>query len=195
MRALRDYGRPFWRRRLLVPFLVLLGANLVVFLGYTLPRALRDRSAAARLSTLREEVGRQRALAQGLERRAETVRRNADDTQRFYGEVLGTREARLVPLLREIEKTARDLGLGAGQAGYDPSPVRDAPLVRFVITMPVSGSYQQLVSFLDRLERSPQFLIVDSVALREKQGEAAEADLSVALSTYFRSEQGGGRGR
>jgi Tfp pilus assembly protein PilO len=186
-------NQPFWRRRLLWPCLALLALNAAVGSVYTLPQTLREQRASVRATALREELARKRAQLAVLERRADILHRNAEDTRRFFDKVLGTRPERLVPLLREIEKTAEGLGLGTGRAGYQASEVKQSPLVRFVITMPISGSYRQLLSFLDRLERSTQFLIVEQVALREKQG--AGADLSVVLSTYFRSETGGARGR
>jgi len=53
--------KPFWRRRLLVPFLVLLGLNIAVFLAYTLPRRLQEKNIASRVVVLREDVERELA--------------------------------------------------------------------------------------------------------------------------------------
>ena len=186
-------SRPFWRRRLLVPVLVLLGLNAAVFAAYTLPRTLQERSIATRARLLRDEIAGERHRAEDLRKKAEVLAANAKDTERFYAEVVGRHAERLVPLLKEIEKTARDLGLGTRQSTYQPEAVRGTRLVRFVITMPLSGTYRQLVSFIDRMERSRHFLIVDQLQLHGRQGK--EADLAVVLSTYFREEDGGGRGR
>jgi Tfp pilus assembly protein PilO len=186
--------QPIWRQRLLLPAIVLLGLNAAVFLVYTLPNVLRERTITSRIGALRTEVERQRGLAASLEKRAETLRQNAEDTKRFYGEVVGTRSARLVPMLREIEKIARSQGLQTGHAGYSPKELKDTPLVRFGITMPISGSYDKLVSFLEGIERSKQFLIVDSMTLRERLGEGV--DLNVEMSAYFHAgDEGAGRGQ
>ncbi len=184
---------PFWRRRLLVPLLLLLGLNLLTFGVYTLPRTLQERSIATRARLLREQIQGERQRAEQVRQRAAVLDANAKDTERFYREIVGKRSERLVPLLKEIEGTAQSLGLGTRQSSFNPESLRDARLVRFVITMPLSGTYRQLVSFLDRLERSRQFLIVEQLRLHERQGKGA--DLSVMLSTYFRDEEGGGRGR
>lgn len=186
--------RPFWRRWLLIPSLALMGLNLVLLLAYTLPRTLQERSIESRREALRAELERERRLAADAERRAETLRSNARDADRFLREVVGTRGARLVPAVQEIEAAANELGLRTRQWTYQPQEVKEAGLIRFGVTMPLAGSYQQLVSFLDRLERSPQFLTVDQVQLTERRGEGG-ASLSLVFSAYFRAESGGGRGR
>src|SRR5262249_48865046 len=156
----------------------------------------QERTVAARVDDLRADLERERALVASLGEREATLRQNADDAKRFYGEVVGRREERLGPGLKGIEKTAQQLGLQTGRIGSQPREVKQAPLVRFGITMPITGTYQQLVQFLDRIERSKEFLTVDQVSLRGKEGSGA--DLNVELSAYFRSgpqDAGGSRGR
>jgi Tfp pilus assembly protein PilO len=193
-----DPARPFWRRRLLVPCLVLLGANAALFGVFSFPRLLRERSVSAQAEMLRAEVARQREGVAALERRSDAIEANRRDSEAFYDEVLGTSKTRHVPVLRELSRMASELGLAAGSASYAPTDVRDAPLVRYQINIPLKGSYEQLVSFLASVERSKQFLIVDQLALRERVGEdeGGQAELSVVLSTYFKADAGGGsRGR
>jgi hypothetical protein len=62
--------------------------------------------------------------------------------------------------------------------------VNGLPLTRFRFTMPVTGSYAQLVAFLDRLERSSYFVTVDQVQFSGTQGGEAPM-LGLTLSTYF----------
>jgi Tfp pilus assembly protein PilO len=189
-----DPGRPLWRRRLLMPFLGLLGLNAALFGVFTLPRLVRERTVSGRAEALRAQVARQREALAALERRAETMLANQRDTEAFYGQVLGSSKARLVPLLREVNSTASELGLAAGSATYSPSELREAPLVRYQINMPLKGSYEQLVAFLGKIESSRHFLIVDQLSLREEGGEdaAGQAQLIMVLSTYFRAAEGGG---
>jgi hypothetical protein len=51
--------------------------------------------------------------------------------------------------------------------------------------MPLRGSYAQLVAFLDRVEHSKRFLVVEQVSLKE--GQDGQGDLTVSVGTYFRS--------
>jgi Tfp pilus assembly protein PilO len=174
---------PFWRRRLLPLVLALLGLNLVVLVGWTAPRAWRQRNAAARADAARATVERLRATTAALRLRAETIRANASDRERFYRALVGTEKADLLPTLEAIEDLARSPGLKPGARTVRREEVKDAPIDRVVVTLPLEGSYAQLVRFLGEVERAPRFLTVDRVAMRahERGGTALQVEVSAYL--------------
>ena len=178
---------PRWRRRATLALAVLAALNAVVFAAYTLPRTLRERQLAERQRQLQDELQRERLAVDRQRRQAQVIRDNHQDVQRFYASTVAAREASLVPVLRAIEGMAREGGMRPGSAAYRPSEVKGLPLDRFVITMPVTGTYRQLVALVQRLERSPYFLTLDEVRFTgPAQGNRAE--LSLELSCYFRTE-------
>lgn len=168
--------------RLVRPALYLVALNLAAFLAFTLPRTLQERSLASRLETLRAEAGRERGQIEALRRRSETIRVNQVDANRLLRDVIQSRQATLLPALAEIHEAAEAEGLTLGSERYARSDVKDTPLVRLRITLPVTGSYGQLVAFLGRLERAKAFVVVDTVSLQDRDGEAS---LDVGLSMYF----------
>lgn len=173
-----------WRGRLVRPLLGLLALNVATYAAYTLPRTHRERSIAARREVLRLEVAQQRARAEALRRRTEAMRTNAADVDRFYAR-LGAKGS-LLDVQREIAGIARELGVQAGSRSYINSVVKGGDrLGRFEIKMVVAGTYSQLASFLDRIERSSLFLTVDQVGLRARSG-GGQIELDVSLSAYFR---------
>ena len=186
--------RPFWRRRLLVPALVLLALNAGAYFAYTLPRSAQERNIAARAVVLREEVALERAQVEGMRQRARTIEANTADVKRFY-QALGRKES-LLRIQEDIVAVARQLGLTLGNRAYGNESVKSSDsLARFRITMPISGSYRQVVSFLQRIETLPHFVTVDSIGLREDSavGYGRSTSLNVALSVYFlESEPGDG---
>ena len=90
-------------------------------------------------------------------------------------------------MLEELQRIPRELGLRVGHRAYEPNPVKGLTLTRYAVTMPITGNYRQLTSFLDRMERSSHFMTVDEVNLR-KRAAGGEADLDVTMSAYVRSE-------
>ena len=175
---------PLWRRLLLPVFLALLGTNLVALAAWTGPRYWRQRNAAARAEAARVEVARQRLEAAELRERAEAIRANAADAERFYTRLVGTEKADLLPTLEEIEQLARAPGLKPGARSLRRGEAPSARVERVSVTLPLEGSYGQLVGFLRGVERSKHFLTVDRVALRADQ--EGVATLQVELSTYLR---------
>lgn len=178
--------RPLWRRRLLVPALVLLALDAGTYFAYTLPRSARERTIAARAVVLREEVAQERARVEVVRERARTIAANTADVAQFY-KSLGGKDS-VLTIQEAIAGIAHQLGLTLGSRSYLNEDVKGSQsLARFRITMPISGSYPQVASFLQRIETLPHFVTVDSIALREDSGVGYghSTSLNVVLSIYF----------
>ena len=189
-------GVPFWRRRLVPAFLVLLGVNLVALAGWTGPRYWRQKNAAARAEAARAEVEGQRRATAALRERAASIRGNAADVERFYRSLAGSEKADLLPTLKAIEELAGSPGLRPGARGFQREEVKETRVERVAVTLPLEGSYEQLVGFLRDVDASPRFLTVDRVSMRAESDGGAR--LQVELSTYLRradAREGRPRGR
>lgn len=187
--------KPKPKRRRVPTGLLLLGVlallNALVFGAYTVRRATQSRSLTARLEERRNELKRLRALNQEVKRRQQIARENAVDTRRFYSQIVGRRDERLLPLLQELDDLANELKLDSDRLNFDVDEVKDSRLVRFRISMPVQGAYGQIVAFLDRLEHSSHFLIVERLALDEGAGPGGQQrKLTLVFSTYFLGDAG-----
>jgi len=176
--------RPFWRAKLLPAFLVLLATNALAFVGWTLPRSLWQRNAQARATNARTELSLEKQHAQALVERAEAIRANTADLERFYATLAGDEKQDLFDSLEAVEALAREPGLQLATRSVRREDVDGAPLERVVMTLPLEGSYPQLVGFLREVERSKRFLTVDGVALRADAETGGS--LQVDLSTYLR---------
>ena len=176
--------RPFWRAKLLPAFLGLLALNALAFVAWTLPRSLRQRSAQARAASARAELLLEKQRAQALVDRAEAIRANGADLERFYATLAGDEKQNLFQSLEAVEELAREPGLQLATRSVRREDVDGAPLERVVMTLPLEGSYPQLVGFLRGVERSKRFLTVDGVALRADAESGGS--LQVDLSTYLR---------
>ena len=184
---------PLWRTRLLPAFLVLTGLNLVVLAAWTGPTYWRQKHAAARADAARAEVERERQAAATLRERAGAIQGNGTDVERFYRSLAGTEKADLLPTLEAIEELARSPGLKPGARSFRREEIRNARVERVAVTLPLEGSYEQLVGFLREVEASPRFLTVDRVAMRASRDGAPS--LQVELSTYLRPAERGEEGR
>jgi hypothetical protein len=170
-----------WRQRLGRSVMGLYAVNALVFGAFTLPRVLQERSLEQHRAALVGERERERRVVARLRERAETIRSNARDSERFYGELVAA-EKDLVSVLRELDRAAP----APGNRSFRSEEVKGARLQRFSITMPLAGSYEQLVAFLRRMEAFPRFVTVDRVALRESEGGAG---LDVVVSAYYRPDR------
>lgn len=177
-----------WRRRLGRGLLTLLALNAAVFAAYTLPRILTRRSQERELKALRADLAREERIVGAMRERARMVAANDRDARRFLDEVLEPASAGLVTVLAEVDKDAGDAGLELQSRGMTHDRLRKLPVARVGISLPVRGSYANLVDFVERLEASRHFLVVDGVALRRHR-TGREAEMKVDLSVYFRERE------
>jgi Tfp pilus assembly protein PilO len=91
-------------------------------------------------------------------------------------------------VLEDVERLAREPGLKPGGRSFTAGEVTDPRLSRIKVSLPLVGSYDQLVGFLQRVERSKHFLTVDRIAL--SGSDEGTASLRVELSAYFRGGDG-----
>lgn len=186
-----------WRRPSRLALLLLLAVNLAVAAAFTLPRGLAQRQLDERVAALRVERAAAVARQEALRARAELLARNRRDAAQLTERLIGTREETLVAALQELDAAGRELDLRFGARSMQPTAVKDVPLTRLQIRLPVEGNYRALVIFLRRLEHSRRFLTVDELRLGEREG-GQKATLDVGLSAYFRGRyeaEGRRRGR
>jgi Tfp pilus assembly protein PilO len=183
---------PFWRRWLLPAFLLLLAANLIAAAVWTVPRTLRLRNATVRVAEAHEILEKERVQVARQRERAEAILANRADLERFYDSVVGPERTELLPTLEDIEAMARAPGLQPGVRNFRREDVDGARVERLAVSLPLTGSYEQLVGFLREVERSERFLTVNRISLRgHRQGGA---DLQVEMSAFMRLEEAGGEG-
>lgn len=175
---------PALRARLRRPALALLALNAGAFLAFTLPRTLQERNAADRVVGLREEVARERTRVAALAERVAAMNANVRDGERFVKERLEARATALLPALDEIHRAASEEGIELGRESYTAEDSKAGVPSRVQVALPVSGSYEQIVGFLGRLERSRHFLVIDQLSLGAEGG--SEAQLGIVVSAYFR---------
>ena len=184
-------SREAWTRPYAWPFLALFGANLLVFAAFTLPRSISERRTAARALVLREQIETHRKEVAAVRTTTDTVKSNLMDAARFYEKQVKDCSGVTSTLLQELRAMGRELGVRTDRIAFSSAKLLDGvPLAEIDVSMPLTGTYQQSATFLQRLERSPEFVVVDSINMREAsrgRGEACGTELDMRVKAYCRS--------
>ena len=80
---------------------------------------------------------------------------------------------------------SRSAGLRSDTISFHQHTPDARGLMQVDIATAVEGDYDSLVQFLDKLERSDNFYVLDSLALAS--GTVGKIRLNVQLRTYFRT--------
>jgi Tfp pilus assembly protein PilO len=180
------------KRRLLIPVLAGIALNVVLFVGVVYPLRARVRStevraeaAAQRLQAAEREDEEARNIAQGRDRTSLAL-------TSFYKDVLPSThaQARQVTFLR-LTQLAEQHNLEQSRRSTDPKQDRESTLARLQISMTLQGNYDDIRRFIYQVESGSDFIVIDSISLR--QGEEAGSPLTLALnlSTYYQAGSNG----
>jgi len=185
-RIVAEHRRAVW----LIAAALILNAALLALVVLPLSQKVRggeqqSQSAIVELANARRDFNAARATVTG--------KGQADsELKKFYQEVLPLDQsgARRI-LYLNIDQLARKSNLTVVRYNFDPETDRRSSLHKLTMTLNLEGEYNNIRRFIHQLETSPEFRVLESVALA--QGEEGERGLSVTalVSTYFRT---GGNG-
>jgi hypothetical protein len=176
-------------RALLISLAVLVAVNVVLYAAVILPTSRRVGNVTERTQEARNDRAAaafaNKQVAAALNGKSQAARQ----LDRFYRMVL---PATLVDARRMVEPRldllARDADLKASDMTSELVKDRNHTLQEWRIHMTLTGDYAAVREFIHRLERSPEFLVIDRVVLKESAVDAAPLSLQVDLSTYFKEK-------
>jgi type IV pilus assembly protein PilO len=154
---------------------------------------------------LRKEQAQMSSQLRQFQAHLEATKAHVDkiDIARTQGDDFLTKyimQRRTMPetMLSELTKAGTNSGVRIlpEQLTYDDIEGSDT-LKMVSITAPFEGSYAGLAKLVDKLEKSPVFLIIDSMNLRAPQQQNAQAaaaaqnlNVQLKLITFVRDDQG-----
>lgn len=166
----------------------LLVVNLALLLLVTQPRLSAARNADETTAELAGAVEKDVKRVDGLESSVEEMQESRAVLERFFREDLATKKERLVAVQREIYGIARTFQVEAAQLKFNHESVVGTNLVQLTVNIPLSGGYNNLRQFINKIENSDLFLIIQSIQLQEGDRGGAMLNLNVRLVTYFAVE-------
>lgn len=173
-----------WPRFALVLGVVVL-ANVLAHVVVIRPTVQTSGDREAILDGARQRLAEASARLDAIERTASKHACTRSDVDFVFEEVLSSKGARMTAVQRELRKLARDNRLDPARVSYSFTPVGASGLVQFTCTFPLDGPYEMLRNFIAQVESSPNFLVVQDVALTGDRTQAGGLRLQVSVATYF----------
>lgn len=175
--------------RMAIGLLVL--ANIAAALIAFKPWAASIEEMEQRASALRSQARAnelENARLRGNAAKVDTARRDGD---RFLEEhILDIRTASST-LVDELAKVAAKAGIQQKGTAFSFEPVEGAEnLTRAIVTAEYEGTYAGLMHFLNLLDRSPRFLIIESLSASPQQN-GATLNVSLKVNAFVRDDGAG----
>jgi hypothetical protein len=171
-------------RRILIALGALAAANAVFYFALAQPTVREYR----RLSEEREpfrKLNERRAAVEKRESFLQAVQQAEQDLGELRGDILSTRNQRLVEVQLEVASLCEQFGIALDTVSSDSELLLDEGLDRFEMTVPLEGNYANLRKFLQAVENSDKFLVVERVSLAVGKEGGKALSLNIGLATYF----------
>lgn len=183
-------------RQLATPIFVVLllgiAVNVALWAFLVRPKAQAYQAMAAGGGKQLEALEERRATIEQLEGYVDALEKAQNDMKTLRQDVLSTRALRMVDVNAEITGLSDRFNIPVEQVNYGTEILEREELDRYDISLPLEGSYSDLRRFLQAVESSEKFLIVEKVALRQSSDPAARGkklQLNIDLATYFTASE------
>ncbi|HXW55269.1 MAG TPA: GspMb/PilO family protein [Candidatus Cybelea sp.] len=107
------------------------------------------------------------------------------DCDRFYEDTFLLKETGYSAIEADLNSIADKAGLRLSGATYKESEVKDRGVTQIVISTGVDGNYASIIQFINGLEQSKNFYLLND--LRLTSASAGAIKLQLELRTFFRS--------
>ena len=169
----------------------LLVANLVVavilikpFGGSSDDLAQQQRALGAQLSQAQARL----ATSKKLVDKVEAARR---DGNLFLGKYFMDEHTTSATILEELTKTAKEAGIQMGPASFNRETIEGSDTLFMLATqVGFEGTYQNLTKFINLLDKSPLFVIIESMQANAPQQQGGQRlNVTLKIDTFVKNIQ------
>ena len=168
----------------------LLTANLVAAVMAFKPFGGSAGDLRREQQALRIQLGglqKRAATSKRLVEKVETARREGDQ---FLTKYVTDRRTMSSTIQDELNRTAKEAGIKSLPATLDLEPIEGSDTLEMMtISAGYEGSYMDLTKFVNLLDKSPRFLIIENMQTAPQQG-GQSLNVTLKLDTFVRETAG-----
>ena len=178
------------KRRIVVPLVIAVLANVLLYAVVVFPLGRQVASAETEANAERDLLNRARQDHRAAKATV-TGKQQADAAlQKFYKDVLPVSDsaARRLTYTR-LSQLAEQANVRLEQGANILTQEKDSTLMKSTTSYTLAGDYRDVRRFIYSLETTPEFVVLENVALTSPGEQAAGRGLAMRLeiATYFRS--------
>lgn len=182
------------KRRIVVPLVIAVIANVLLYALVVFPLRRQVASAEAEANTQHDLLNKARQDHRAA-RATVTGKQQADAAlQTFYKEVLpATASAARTLAYARLSQLAEQANVRLEQGANTVDREKGSTLAKSTTSYTLAGDYRDVRRFIYSLETTPEFVVLENVALTSPGDQAGGRGLAMRLeiATYYRSRDAG----
>jgi hypothetical protein len=166
---------------------VLVAANLAAAVMAFKPFGGSAEDLQRRASGLQDQLAAAQARVAITRRLVDKVEGARRDGDRFLTQYVVDRRKASSALNEELFRMAQEAGVKPGQVANEYEAIEGSDTLQMVnIQAAFEGSYQGLTRLVNLIDRSPRFLMIESIQAAAPQGNAAVMGVQFKIHTFVR---------
>jgi Tfp pilus assembly protein PilO len=161
--------------------------NLLLFIFLVLPQNSRIARLQSEYALTRTRLAASQKNIITLKSRLAGLQQAEKDLKTIYSKILIPKKTGVTDIRVEVESLAQSLQIKKDNFSYNYEPLSEFRLQQFRLGVPVEGNYRNIRKFINSIERSKHFLILERVDLSEQKSDVLNLDFQ--LSTYLTDDQ------
>lgn len=168
---------------------VLLAANLIAALFAFRPWAETPLQLEQRLVNLRQQQIQARSRIGQLRILTTKSEKARKEGEQFLGKYFLGRRTAASTLVSELTNMAKDSGIKPKEHSFAFEVVEGSDtLAMMTITANYEGTYADLIKYVNRIDRSLRFFIVESLAATPQQGGQGVLNINMKVNVFVRED-------
>jgi hypothetical protein len=166
----------------------LLLANLVMAAVVFKPWAASAADLDRQVTSLRKQLRDRQAAIERLRALVSKIESARAEGDRFQGDYFVSRRTASSTIVDELQTLAQKAGIKQKEAAYVFEPVEGSETISMMsVTANYEGTFADLMQFINLLDRSPKFLILESLQAAPQQS-GLTLSVSMKLNSFVRDE-------
>jgi Tfp pilus assembly protein PilO len=167
--------------------------NAALYVLVVRPLSLRVQTGQEQAGEATRELVNARRLNDSAKGTVTGKKQADEELLKFYRDVLPADFSGARRMLLHVEQLASKSNLTRSNAHINPAPPRKGSMRKLTMTVSLSGEYADIRKFIHELETAPEFLVLESVTVRQGPEGEGERNLNVTaeVATYYRGAGNG----
>lgn len=167
---------------------ILLVANLIAAFAVYRPIGGSAEELEAQITGMQSQLQRQQLALQGMRGLVAKIEQARTSGDKFMAQYFMDRRTMSSMILSELDRAAKEAGLRPKERAFAYDPVEGSDtLSMMTVNANYEGTYQDLLLFVNRLDKSPRFLILDSLVAAPMQGSAL-LNITIKMNAFVKDE-------
>jgi Tfp pilus assembly protein PilO len=169
---------------------VLLVANLIAAFAVFRPLGGSAEELDAEVARLQVQLQQRQAALQRLRALVSKIEQARAAGDEFLSTYFMDRRTLSSTIVGELSNAAKEAGMRPKEHAFGFDPIEGSDTLSMVtITANYEGTYGDLIQFVNRLDKSPRFLILDTLTAAPQQG-GTNLNVNIKLNTFVREDHG-----